>query len=127
MPRELLTNSPISSICLFVHLFTLLCTVQLSTEVNLNPLYCLFVVYFSLFVFGSCVCMYLPLQVLEVSRLLGLDTTEYDEDASISQGQGETLILLIRAGLEQNDITVAVKLCQEVMHVRLSTGWKVCR
>lgn len=68
-----------------------------------------------------------PMQVLEVSRLLGLDTVEYDEDASISRGMGETLILLIRAGLEQNDDAVALKLCQEVMRLRLSTGWSVCR
>lgn len=74
------------------------------------------------------VLMYPHVQVLEVSRLLGLDTREYDdEEASISRGLGETLILLIRAGLEQNDITVALKLCQEVIRMRLSTGWSVCR
>lgn len=85
---------------------------------------CLFVVCL-LFVFQPPVPVLM--QVLEVSRLLGLDTAEYDEDASISRGMGETLILLIRVGLEQNDVTVALKLCQEVMRVRLSTGWSVCR
>lgn len=88
---------------------------------------CLFVC--SLFVSQppAPVLMYLHVQVLEVSRLLGLDTREYDEEASISRGMGETLILLIRAGLEQNDSTVALKLCQEVIRMRLSTGWSVCR
>ena len=66
-------------------------------------------------------------QVLEVASLLGLDTTEYDEDTTLSRGMGETLILLIRAGLEQNDGTVALKLCQEVIYTRLGAGWSVCR
>lgn len=62
-----------------------------------------------------------------MSCLLGLDTAEYEEEATLSRGVGETLILLIRAGLGKNDVTVALKLCQEVMHTRLGAGWSVCR